>query len=94
MSMEKKKGDFLDYEKFGAILRGVRIASGYETADDLLADVEKKTGYKMSKVSFYRIERGERALPLEAYLAFQEVMPRFFNAEMFKPALKIYEDES
>lgn len=91
--METKQSEFLDYKRFGEILRGVRIASGYETAEQLIEDVEKKTGYKISRISIYRIERGERALPLEAYLAFQEVMPRFFNADMFKPALKIYQDE-
>jgi len=92
--MEVKQSSFLDYKRFGEILRGVRIASGYESVEDLIVDVRIKTGYKISSTSMYRIENGNRALPLEAYLAFQEVMPRFFNAEMFKPALKIYEDES
>lgn len=91
--MEIKQSEFLDYKRFGEILRGVRIASGYESVEDLIVDVRMKTGYKISSTSMYRIENGNRALPLEAYLAFQEVMPRFFNADMFKPALKIYEDK-
>ena len=91
--MEIKKSDFLDYKRFGEILRGVRIASGYESVEDLIIDVRLKTGYKISSTSIYRIENGNRALPLEAYLAFQEVMPRFFNADMFKPALKISKDD-
>ena len=91
--MEVKKSNFLDYKRFGEILRGARIASGYKSVEDLIIDVKIKTGYKISAISMYRIENGERALPIEAYLAFQQVMPRFFNAEMFKPALKIGEED-
>lgn len=54
---------------YGALLKNARLKHGFRRAEDFIAEIERKTGYVVSRDVYYRLEKGAREPEISLYFA-------------------------
>lgn len=67
----------IDSVKLGRLIRGTRISKGYQSVEELVDEIERRTGgYRVSPGVFYKVERGEMLPKVDLWLAVTLVLFR------------------
>jgi hypothetical protein len=64
-----KQTGTIDWSKFGALLRLLRVNSGFRKGETFVGFMEQETGYKVSADTLYRVENGSQEPPLSLFIA-------------------------
>lgn len=81
MPVEK---EVIDWSLFGAVIRHMRVETGFKTAEEFAEAITKSTNYPVSKETIYKIEGGRQEPKLGLYLAIKRTLTPYAEPEYDK----------
>ena len=83
-----RENSIIDWVAFGVLLKASRLKNGYSRGLVLAAEIEQRTGMKVSERTIYAIEEASRAPSADIFLALQQVLPELNDPEFLKPLFR------